>query len=58
MSDLYNITQKADSPTIYINKVTVRVYGSHTFHYNLTNFESSAILSVSNTYSNSANKDI
>ena len=58
MSDLYNITQKADSPTIYINKVTVCVYGSHTFHYNLTNFESSDILSVSNTYTNGATKDI
>ena len=30
----------------------------HTFQYNLTNFESSDILSVSNTYTNGATKDI
>ena len=30
----------------------------HAFQYNLTNFESSDILSVSNTSTNGANKDI
>ena len=30
----------------------------HTFQYNLKNFESSEILSVSNTYTNGAAKDI
>ena len=39
---------------IYINKVTVCLRACHTFQYNLTNFESSDILSVSNTYTNGA----
>ena len=38
--------------------VCVRVCVCHTFQYNLTNFESSDILSVSNTYTNGATKDI
>ena len=45
---------------VICNKVTVRlrVCVCHTFQYNLTNFESSDILSVSNTYTNGATKDI
>ena len=39
-------------------KVTVSLCVCHTFQYNLTNFESYDILSVSNTYTNGATKDI
>ena len=39
-------------------KVTVSLCVCHTFQYNLTNFESSDILSVSNTYTNGAARDI
>ena len=34
------------------------MHACHTFQYNLTNFESSDILSVNNTYTNGATKDI
>ena len=44
--------------SILIKLLFVCVHACHTFQYNLTNFESSDILSVSNTYTNFAAKDI
>ena len=44
--------------SILIKLLFVCVHVCHTFQYNLTNFESSDILSVSNTSTNGADKDI
>ena len=46
------------SASTLIKLLFVCVRACHTFQYNLTNFESSDILSVNNTYTNGVTKDI